>query len=302
MIMKSNKKLIMIIILGVWMLNVLLGCNHNDTVDPDNNMYVPGRYMVEVADYILSGTEEGYYIIMLDDYSSAEAGVLGQMTSELRFDSMKSFADAVTKGTLTNSQKYVISTFFPNDEKGVLTCDFENLQQAHLPQNFVYTEIIWSGESYTHVFSSDRNESEFGNISVYPKHTYDEIFQRDYVNRYDDSDVVVTKTEMLNERNAVAVYYKTNRAKMMSIQYTLQSDNTVYIVEEDYAIEAPSMAEEWVSETVPYRIKMYCTDGNNCFVVRIYHPISRPTEEWLLSFGLTKFVSSNTIGQDTDQK
>ncbi len=288
--MENKNRLIIFIIMGVWILSVLLACDHEDTVDQDENMYVPGRYMVEVSDYILSGSEEGYYIIMSDEYSSAETGFLGQMASELTFDSMKSFADAVTKGTLTDSQKAVISTSFPGDEKGVLTCDFENLQQALLPQNFVFTEIMWSGESYTHTFSSNINESEFGNISVYPKHIYDEIFQRDYANRYDNSNVLVTKTEMLNDRNAVAVYYKTNRAKMKSIQYTLQSDNTTYIVEEDYALEMSGMGQEWVSDTVPYRIKMYCSDGSNYYVVRIYHPNSRPTEEWLLSFGLTKYV------------
>ena len=270
---------------------LLFGCEQAGHTPEQEVTYVPGEYLIEASDYVLSGDPaQGYYIKFNSEYSPS-IGSENMQTADIQFDSMQAFADAVIKGNLSDAQKAKVYTVFARDEQGTITCDFQNLQSAVLPDGMHQDGVSWTGAIYTQSFSSDQNGS--GNVVVCTQDIYQERYRRDYVNSLEASGITVTKQEKIAERDATEIYYKTRLAEMKCIRYELVAGNKTYVVDEQYILSAAYMDEDWISDRIPYRIHMYCTDGVSYYIVDLFHPESRPSEEWLLSFGLTKYTDDS---------
>ena len=294
------KRILFLSMIVLLILGILCGCEKQDNQSDQDTSNILENYYIENSDYILSGSiTDGYYITFSHEYQPS-SGTTDMQTADLVFDSMQDFATTVMEGKLSDYQKAKIYTVFSQDEKGTMTCDFGNLQEVRLPTGMRHKNVSWEGVLYTQSFSSDQNS--YGYVTVYPQARYEEKYQKDYVNRLKASSISIIKEEKISDRDATLIYYNTQLAEMKCVRYILEDGNKTYVVEEEYFLSAVYVDESLISDSIPYRITMYCTDGTNYYVIAIYYPDSRPTEEWLLSFGLTKFVSSNTIGQDTDQK
>lgn len=294
------KRFLFLFVIILLILGIFCGCAKQNNQSEQDVSNIPGNYYIENTDYILSGNAtDGYYVTFLPEYHPS-SGTTDMQTADIEFDSMQDFAATVVGGDLSDYQKAKIYTVFPRDEKGTMTCDFGNLQEARLPIGMHNKNVSWTGVIYTQSFSSD--QSGFGNVAVYPKDKYEEKYQKDYENRLKVPSISIMKEEKISDRDATLIYYNTQLAEMKCVRYVLVDGNKTYVVEEEYFLSAVYVDESLISDSIPYRINMYCTDGTNYYVIDIYHVDSRPTEEWLLSFGLTKFMSSDIIDQKLNQK
>ncbi len=286
--MRILKRFIALCMVTFLALAILVGCQESEGEQPKQELYVPGNYSIEVSDYVLSGNpQDGYYIRFSTEYSD-ESMLPGMETTDIQFDSVRDFATTVLEGNLSERQKIKIAKVFPHNDQGTITCDFANLQEVVLPDGMIHKDFYWSGAVYTQFFGTE--EDTYGNVTVYTKDSYDAKYQKDYVNRLNKSSVTVSKKEKVSDRNASVIYFSTQLADMKCVRYELISGNKTYLVSEEYLLSAYAADQEWVSETVPYRIHLYCTDGNNYYVINLYHLESRPTEEWLLTFSLSKYI------------
>ena len=281
------KRTLFLSVIVLLILGILCGCEKQNDHSEQDFSNIPEDYYIENSDYILSGNiTDGYYITFFPEYHP-NSGTDDMQTADLEFDSMQDFATTVMEGSLSDYQKAKIYTVFPRDEKGTITCDFGNLQEVKLPTGMHRKNVSWTGVIYTQSFSSDKNS--FGNVTVYPQDKYEEKYQKDYENRLKASSISIVNEEKISDRDATLIYYYTQLAEMKCLRYVLVDGNKTYVVEEEYFLSAVYVDENLISDSIPYRINMYCTDGTNYYVIDLYHLDSRPTEEWLLSFGLTKF-------------
>lgn len=288
--MRILKRFMALCSIALFVLGIFAGCQESEGQPPKEEIFAPGNYSIEVSDYVLTGNpQDGYYIRFSKEYSS-ESTLPGMETTDIQFDSIQDFATTVLEGNLSEYQKGKISRVFPSNDQGAITCDFANLQEVVLPDGMIHKDFYWSGAVYSQFFGTE--EDTYGNVIVYTKDSYDAKYQKDYVNRLNKSSVTVSKKEKVSDRNASVIYFSTQLADMKCVRYELISGNKTYLVSEEYLLSAYAADQEWVSETVPYRIHMYCTDGNNYYVVNLYHLESRPTSEWLLSFALSKYVNN----------
>ncbi len=235
--------------------------------------------------------KNGEQYIVFDNLSTYENNK--QELATISFTSMKEFKDAVTKGTLTDTQKEIIVSSFDKDESGaILSCDFSNLYTPVLPTGGTVDGVSWGGgEAYS--FSLTLSQEIFGSMHYLTEARYNSKYQRDYQDYFSRDSITVSKTENL-DRNKVATYYSTRAGDLMNMRYSLSSEGKTIIVDKTFrlSMKNPEIA---TSTSVPSDVKLYCTEGNQRYIITLYGFVEDPTDEWLSSFGLTEFVDTELV-------
>ncbi len=248
---------------------------------------------IENADYSLA-VESGNHYMVFDDVNKYE---LLQNNSNLfmvhngyvEFDSMEEFKDAVTKGTLTDSQKQTVSTFRKNDKGEIYTCDFDNLYAPTFPDNGKLESLYWYGENYGLETSFDI--AELCSLQYLTIDSYDNLYIL-YEGFFDQDHITVVKTENIDGKTVT--YYTTRVGSLKSVRYTLTDGTKTFYVEKTFNLNINNDVIS-SSSTIPLRIEMYCTDGDLRYRVGIHSLTEDPDDSWLLSFGLTPYVNNNNI-------
>ena len=237
-------------------------------------------YEIKVDDYTLIKNENGCYLTFDDiskyqNNSSSGSSVLG----EIIFGSVKEFKDTVTKGLLTDWQKEIVARF-ENVGDNIQTCDFNNLYEPKLPQGSNAKEVYWNGTAYSYlVMMSDQS---FGYVRCYTKEMYDEIFQSKYEDFFNQDTITVTGTEVIDGKEIT--YYKTSTGvSSYNERYTLTNGNKTVTVDKIF----------YSSDDTLNRVTLYCTDGSLHYTVTLHKLTEKPTDEWLLQFGLKPYIENN---------
>lgn len=124
-----------------------------------------------------------------------------------------------------------------------------------------------------------------GNFKYYTKTLYEYEYKRFYDDFYDR--VTVKRRKNVEERNAEVIEYTSRYGdEFMRIRYTLSEANRTVIVDEVYAVNSSRLPS---SETVPRTIRIFGVDNGVCYYVAMHGLTERPSEEWLLSFGMEPF-------------
>lgn len=241
-------------------------------------------------------SKDGKHNIVFDDiekYEDSERFKVPLATVD--FPSIKAFKDAVTKGTLTDLQKATIAQVFKRDEKGdVLTCDFNNLYEPVLPAEGAVGMVCWKGEEYGFLFGFS---SKMHGVFLYEQQgLYNEIYAKEYENSFNNDNVAVTKIENLPD-NKQAIYSTTRTADLKNIRFTLSDQGKTFAVDKMFCLrlEPELSALGSVSDTVPVSVTLYCMEGNQYYIINLYDLEEDPTDEWLLSFGITKYVENDHV-------
>lgn len=256
-----------------------------DTVVTDTQITtaVNGSKVPTDADYSLVGIDEKKYIVF-ENVSEYERE--GQESAILNFKSMKEFVECVLEGKLEDWQKIIVASTFPKDENGIVICDFDNLFIPILPSDEAIYEVYWNGESYS--FSFTLKNSVFGNMYYYTQEQYNNAYKNDYENFFNNDAITVDRTEQ-TEDGKTEIYYSTKAGELKQVRYLLTDDDKTIIVDKTYRLNMNSPLLDNSAE-YPSNVTLYCIENNEYYVVDLFEFSEEPSDLWLLSFEIEKYV------------
>ena len=240
---------------------------------------------IQTPNYNIFEEDGSYYLVFLD---SAQVGSDGEcQVATVDFETMKEFKDTVTKGQLENWQMEIIATAFPKNERGILTCDFNNLYEPVLPAGGCVTRVGWRGESYG--FSLQLDKEVYGYLNYYTTKQYESIYQEYFVNLFDRDTITVTNIEQTDNGQKIVTYYRTWAGEFKRVRYTLNDGTKNITVDKTYRLK---ICHEGLStsDTVPSEITLYCQDGSACYIIDLYGLTQDPSDEWLCGLGMKPYV------------
>ena len=241
-------------------------------------------------DYSLS-QENGQHYLVFDDITKyeriPEEGVNIGIDAYVSFSSMTEFRDAVIKGKLTDHQKTTIANHFRKDENGnVLICDMNNLYVPIAPEGSSIDKVDWTGQTYSVSLTLDSGvDCGYGNL---PEKDYQSRYQQDYVELFNNNNITVT-SQTVDKNGKTITRYDTDTSTYKSIQYTMTAGNKTIAVEKSYCLKTNSSSSD-TSGSIPYRVNLYCTEGDQYYIFVLSDFDIAPTDQWLLKFGITEFA------------
>ena len=240
------------------------------------------------SDYNIVCNNDGNFIVF-DDPSVYK--VQNQQLATVIFSSMKEFRDSVIEGRLTEQQKRIMVTAFPKDDKGaIVSCDFNNLYIQKLPEDGWINSVSWSGSYYSFSYKFENGSSGYSHC--FTKSQFDEMYKRDYLDFFNNSRIVVTKMETLDDGKEV-IYCKTGTAVLKFIRYTVIAEDKVMTVFKKFRLKMDYF-DLPVSSTIPASVSLYCSSDEWYNFVCLDDLTEDPTDEWLSNFELEKYVDADS--------
>lgn len=245
-------------------------------------------YKIEYENYSAVGNNGNYYISFKDSLEESEDS---EAIPYLTFSSIKEFKDTVLGGKLTEQQIRTINSFAKNEAGEILTCNLNNLQTPKLPKGVSASNVNWGGQFY--YFSLSANDGASGTLGdfTYNKDAYNNYLS-DYEKVLNSDNITISKTELLDGDKTV-IYYSNLAGSFKRVRYSLYDGNKTLIIDKEFVLQINHSLLN-VSETVPSRVSLYCVDGEKSYIIRLYDLTEDPSDEWLLDFGLTKYVETET--------
>ena len=244
------------------------------------------------ADYSIVEIDNEYYLVF-DDISIFDNSENCELAT-VEFASIKEFKDTVTQGKLSDFQKRIIASAFYKNDKGILSCDFNNLYQPVLPENGNILNVGWSGGNI-YSFEISLPQNVFGFVRHLPQEKYNHIYKAEYEEYFNKQTITVEKTENAKgDETKTVTYYSTSAGKLMQIRYSLSSGDKKIVVDKTFRIE---MQDEsiGVSATVPTSITLYCTENGVSYVINLFGMKDDLDDLYLLQFGMEKYIDSSAI-------
>lgn len=280
--MKTTKRIICIFLALTFAL--LVGCK-------DNSLPVD-KVVAETDTHRVFYSNEKCYIEFFEDLdyqndspimaSSSPAYVTVQNAGEL--------VDKILKNDFTFEQKLMIyrATTDENGEIDRCIFDIEKMYQPVFPENTELQKLMWDGLPY-YFYIAEYAESFRVQVTCYEKDYYSEVYKRDITDEIAEFEASDSYTvTQLKDKNAVEYRGKSRKY----VIYDIEKDGKSITVEEEYHIS--DIYGDVVSETVPYSIDVYVTEGDLCYNVYVADCYflfdEHPGEEWLLSFGMEPYV------------
>ncbi len=175
-----------------------------------------------------------------------------------------------------------------NNANKVKIINLDNISDLKYPNDLQVEKIIWYGDFYTFQLSTGNCK---GYIDVLEDSTYEEIFYKKYTHFINDNQTIISE-EQVAERDANVIVYTNHTGTYKSVSYQLQSGSKTIFVREtytlDYNLEIDSVL---ISDNIPTSIDILGEDSVCSFYGWFSGFESRPTTDWLLSFGLTELDS-----------
>ena len=182
-------------------------------------------------------------------------------------------------------------TAFPKDDKGaIVSCDFNNLYIQKLPKDGWINSVSWSGSYYS--FSYEFENGSSGYSHCFTKSQFDEKYKRDYLDFFNNSRIVVTKMETLDDGKEV-IYCKTGTGEFKFIRYTVIAEDKVMTVFKKFRLKMDYF-DLPVSSTIPASVSLYCSSDEWYNFVCLDDLTEDPTDEWLSNFELEKYVDADS--------
>lgn len=276
-----KRKIVCIILVFVFLF--LTGCK-------DNSLPVD-RIVAETDEHRVFYSGDKCYIEFFEEYKKGNNPLLTlEAYHFIEVQSVNELRKKILENDFTLEDKYTIQRA-TTDEEGLLSeCifDIENMYEPVFPDKSVFRQITWGGwPKYTCV--ARYADSFLVYITYYETDYFAETYKREITDKIAKlSELDSYTVTQLDYRDAVE--YRSDISKY--VFYNMEVDGRKTTVEEHYyLVEGYGTV---VSETVPYSIFMYVTDGDAHYSVAIDDPCKyfteHPGEEWLLSFGMEPFV------------
>ena len=280
--MKTTKRIFCIFLALLFAL--LVGCK-------DNSLPVD-RVVAETDTHRVFYSNGKCYIEFFEDLKySGKSNLLSiEEVTTVKVQNADELCKKIVENDFTFKEKQMIY-YATTDENGNLErCifDIEKMYQPVFPENTELIHLVWHGLPY-YLYVARYAESFLVYVSCYEKDYYSEVYKReitDEIAKLETSDSY-TVTQ-LKDKNAVE--YRSDINKY--VIYDIEKDGKDITVKEEYHIS--DIYIDVVSETVPYNINIYVTEGDLCYNVCVADCYflfdEHPGEEWLLSFGMEPYV------------
>ncbi len=280
--MKKLKRIICCILLSVFVLTLLWGCSSEKELVIDEVIADGETYRV-----VRSG--EDYYIIPYEKYTGSTdyedfyntASIKGSLYA---YDSVYPLIEDILENKIDFSDIQFQRWCNRLENNAPLKIfDIKNVYKPVFPAEHTITAVAWYGADYSYIATLTDDTAKRVSTEIYCPESFTQkadAFYEYYRNIFEEG-FTVTENE---DRNAT-VY---RGEKEMYILYTLTTDKKTVQVTERYRIAAEGSLS--VSDTVPQEVSMYVTEGDLYYSVGISEFDSRPSEEWLLSFGIERYT------------
>ena len=209
------------------------------------------------------------------------------------FSSVDEMFHTLTNGMLDDGDLQVIYSLFATDNGYYRIVDPYNVNIPVLPEGRIFTTVsVSSGGSYSFSVKNLTGEHDGGfdviTEEYYEKRVSDlrERFAETFEKSHPHQTVSYVGVE--SERNATVYESKNESLEYRHKIYSLSEGNkTIYVHETYRLMDKNSDARN--SSTVPSLICLYGSDNGVFFYCHTSQWTERPTEEWLLSFGVTLY-------------
>lgn len=263
-------RLLAVVVLLVIIVSVLASCK----IDDNNS-----------TQYKIEKIQDQYYLLIETNGSDNSSG-FNSVAAEIQFDSVKEFVEAVKNGKFNDEQIDIMKRTFPKDENGIKMCDVTNIKVPVYPKEFKCKTVFWGGERYSFYLESSKSPKAY--LYYYSEENYNSHYEADFLKFFDREEIRIISSR--EEGNINEYVYSTDAGTMKKIRYTVDHEQTRFIVDETYRIDMVDESKA-TSEEVPYRVTIYGTTTNNeYFVVEIYDIKSKPTSEWIKCFGIENYA------------
>lgn len=280
--MKTTKRTICIFLALTFAL--LAGCK-------DNSLPVD-RVVAETDTHRVFYSNEKCYIEFYEnlDYQNDSPIMASSSPAYVTVQNAGELVDKILKNDFTLEQKRMIyfATTGENGEIDRCIFDIEKMYQPVFPENSEFQQLAWDGYRYTYTVRYADSFPVY--FEVFEKDDYEEFYQRYVTDEISGFESKPDKYAITQLDDGKAVEYRGDRCKY--IIYNVEEGEKQITVKEEYHIS--ESFDDIVSETVPYSITMYITEGDANYCISIQDPYKRftthPGEEWLLSFGMEPYV------------
>lgn len=243
--------------------------------------------------YTITNSEGGIYLNFQEGNDSASTGEeSGSVCGDLTFESLGEMRRVFKNGELTESQIEIIKNAFLKDDKGILLCNFDRLYEPTVPIGISGKSVIYSGREEYAFMLTDSNSGMTVTFMNHSSDVYARRYASEYKNFLDNDRIEFIRKETESNRNATVYYYRTGVVEQKGVQYTIRTSGKTLHVYEEYLLKLynPDLPSLRVSDTIPFRIRIFGQQGDTYFEVYCSRPETRPTVEWLSSFGLKLFT------------
>ena len=221
-----------------------------------------------------------YHDDELKNYWENKQGSIAVPT--IKFSSIDEMKKSIEEGQFTIDELIGMQLFAKNSRGETKICNLNSLFDVTLPDGVPLESVTWFGQEYSFGFGG-RFTGELGICSQ--KWYNSEIDVRKYEK---NEKLTIVSKNVIEDRNAtVYICRNTNGVSFKDIQYTYTDKDKVIHFNELY------MFSDYASD-IPTRIDFCGCVNGQYFAGSIRGFSSRPTYEWLQSFGLTPYVETET--------
>ena len=236
-------------------------------------------------EYVLEYENDKCYMSFIGERKVEEKDLSECIFFGLTFTSLDELKDTIINEKFTDGQLNVIRRDFTNkDTKKIQICNPNKLYQAVYPEKYEATMLVWEGLTYGWVF----DDKEISSMSYITKDAFDRFYKQ-YITGCGELSTV-TKTEKIEDRDSTVTYYTTTEGEFKQVCYEVeQGEKTLHVAEVYYLKGYSEYIKNNISLDVPNRITILGEQKNEYFRVFLSKLEQRPSEEYLLEFGLREF-------------
>ena len=281
-------KQILVFCLVFTLLLALCGCS---TKDPAS---LPEGVVANTDFYIIT-EENGQCILRFKDKyidSAAQEDSISAMSVSLRFptfDNLKEMKAAILNGRFDYDGLNALYRSAGEDRE-LNVVDPRNLQTLLLPEGSMQTGVVFYGSHYN--ISIQGSDLGTAVVQVYQDAEQVEKHYNERFTAWMPTQTVYSITTE-KDRGATVYHHSSKAAEFRTYYYELSVPNGVMYIEELYMIDYFNKEHDrakLVSDIKPRSINIYCVTQDGGFYTGLDHLESRPSVEWLSSFGLTPYV------------
>ena len=255
------------------------GCEKESPVVADNDSYViqnnDGQYSLHFKERPISPAE-----LYAKDYE--ETGTMINVSvgrENPKFASVREMKQGILKGEFSVNQLYSLSLNPRNADGSLKLFDLDAMYDVRLPEEYSLKHVAWKGNTYEFDFTSEIGTH--GYVNYCDKSSYDKAFQEKYYDFLEDQ--YVGSEWHLEDRNATVTRYTNRTGAYACVRYVIENEGwTVHVLE--------TYKDGYLEDAAPVSINLFGTNGSEYFDSWVSDLTSRPSVEWISSFGLTPYV------------
>jgi len=277
-----NRKIICCLLVLAFVVLSFSGC-HRPTLEADEIIAKTNSHIVYRVDNVC-------YMEFFNEvpYNGYE-GTTGH--KYIDFESLDELKKTILENKFTPYQQWELECVYKDDIIEVV--DVEHMWSPVYPDDVSLEEIQWFTYSCDFVLLSESDiakmEATWFSNSV-TLTSAENSYIEDEENEYERKDKTV-ETVINNDKTRQYIRYSDNPSMIhVSSFYTLEKENYTAEIYELYRYKLDTETNTFVETGIPTLIELKFYGENLVAQIRLTDFTSRPTEEWLLSFGMEPFV------------